>query len=159
MDPWRAKRRYEINRRLSERADDALIAISVLKGRQQGGEFDHGPDDLRAKLDTGLGLLLDLQTALEFLTDGESEVSEDVSPQMLSMAELWADECARTTRNRALTELQNQITALEETQDSLSHYRSIRDTVNTLEFISDVTSATSKENVNRMKGRLTADRF
>jgi len=51
MNRWRAKRRYEANRRFGEHADEALVAISILKANRDGIDLDQSEESLRAKLD------------------------------------------------------------------------------------------------------------
>jgi len=45
MTRWRAKRRYEANRRFGERADEALVAISILKAKRDGIDLEQSEED------------------------------------------------------------------------------------------------------------------
>jgi len=84
MSKWRAKRQYEANRRFGERADDALVAISVLKARSEGIDLDRDDEELRAKLEDGHNLLITVRDALDDesgLDPFELAVAENIAEQ------------------------------------------------------------------------------
>jgi len=53
MSIWRTRRRHEENRRFNEQADAALLAIGVLRNRDDGLEMSYQDDTLRSQLSEG----------------------------------------------------------------------------------------------------------
>lgn len=145
MSKWRAKRRYEANRRFGERADDALVAISVLKARSEGIELGRGDEELRAKLEDGQNLLITVRDAL----DGEP----GLDPFELAVAENVAEQRRGSTR-RMIENLDAAAVELATASDNLEFYRGLQDAKNWLEAISTVATKTSQATVDRMRGKV-----
>jgi hypothetical protein len=145
MSKWRAKRRYEANRRFGERADDALVAISVLEARSEGIELGRDDEELRAKLEDGQDLLTTVRDAL----DGESRLD----PFELAVAENVAEQRRGSTR-RMIEDLDAAAAELAAASDDLEFYRGLQDAKNWLEAISAVATKTSQATVDRMRGNV-----
>jgi hypothetical protein len=145
MSKWRAKRRYEANRRFGERADDALVAISVLEARSEGIELGRDDEELRAKLEDGQDLLTTVRDAL----DGESRLD----PFELAVAENVAEQRRGSTR-RMIEDLDAAAAELAPASDDLEFYRGLQDAKNWLEAISAVATKTSQATVDRMRGNV-----
>jgi hypothetical protein len=145
MSKWRAKRRYEANRRFGERADDALVAISVLEARSEGIELGRDDEELRAKLEDGQDLLTTVRDAL----DGESRLD----PFELAVAENVAEQRRGSTR-RMIEDLDAAAAELAAASDDLEFYHGLQDAKNWLEAISAVATKTSQATVDRMRGNV-----
>lgn len=145
MSKWRAKRRYEANRRFGERADDALVAISVLKARSEGIELGRGDEELRAKLEDGRNLLITVRDALggqPGLDSFELAVAENVAEQR------------RGSTRRMVEDLDAAAGELATASDDLEFYRGLQDAKDWLEAISKVATKTSQATVDRMRGKV-----
>ncbi|WP_423743112.1 hypothetical protein V5735_00155 (plasmid) [Haladaptatus sp. SPP-AMP-3] len=145
MSKWRAKRRYEANRRFGERADDALVAISVLKARSEGIELGRDDEELRAKLEDGQDLLTTVRDAL----DGES----GLDPFELAVAENVSEQQRGSTR-RMIENLDAAAAELAAASDGMEFHRGLQDAKNWLEAISTVATKTSQATVDRMRGNV-----
>ncbi|MFC7079430.1 hypothetical protein [Halorussus caseinilyticus] len=145
MSKWRAKRRYEANRRFGERADDALVAISVLKARSEGIELGRDDEELRAKLEDGRDLLITVRDALA----DES----GLDPFELAVAENIAEQRRGSTR-RMIENLDAAAAELATASDDLEFYRGLQDAKNWLEAISGVATKTSQATVDQMRGKV-----
>lgn len=145
MSKWRAKRRYEANRRFGERADDALVAISVLKARSEGIELGRSDEELRAKLEDGQNLLMTVRDAL----DGQP----GLDPFELAVAENVAEQRRGSTR-RMVEDLDAAAGELATASDDLEFYRGLQDAKDWLEAISKVATKTSQATVDRMRGKV-----
>lgn len=145
MSKWRAKRRYEANRRFGERADDALVAISVLKARSEGIELGRGDEELRAKLEDGRNLLITVRDAL----GGQP----GLDPFELAVAENVAEQRRGSTR-RMVEDLDAAAGELATASDDLEFYRGLQDAKDWLEAISKVATKTSQATVDRMRGKV-----
>lgn len=145
MSKWRAKRRYEANRRFGERADDALVAISVLKARSEGIELGRGDEELRAKLEDGRNLLITVRDALS----GQP----GLDPFELAVAENVAEQRRGSTR-RMVEDLDAAAGELATASDDLEFYRGLQDAKDWLEAISKVATKTSQATVDRMRGKV-----
>lgn len=145
MSKWRAKRRYQANRRFGERADDALVALSVLQARAEGIELDQTDDDLRERLDTGRELLDTLRTILA------EEAPPDTDPFEIAVAENVAEERGSATR-RIVDKLDDTVAQLETARETLQYHDGLEDAREWLEDISDVASRTSRAAVDQLRG-------
>lgn len=145
MSKWRAKRRYEANRRFGERADDALVAVSILEARDEGIELDREDEELREKLQDGRDLLMTVRDAL----DGESRLD----PFELAVVENVAEERGDATR-RLVDSLNAAATELADASDNLRYHDGLQDARAWLEDISTVATQTSRTTVDRMRGNI-----
>ena len=145
MSKWRAKRRYQTNRRFGERAENALVALSVLQARTEGIEIDRTDDDLREKLATGCELLGTVRTILD------DEAPPDIDLFEIAVAENIADERGSATR-RIVEKLDDAIRELETAHETLQYHDGLEDARGWLEDISDVASRTSQAAVDQLRG-------
>lgn len=145
MSKWRAKRRYQANRRFGERADDALVALSVLQARAEGIELDRTDEDLREKLTTGQELLDTVRRIL----DGEAP--EDIDPFEATVAENVAERRGSSTR-RIVDKLDTAADELETAENDLRFHEGLEDARTWLEDISSVASQTSQAAVDQLRG-------
>lgn len=145
MTRWRAKRRYEANRRFGERADEALVAIAILKGRRDGIELDQTDTDLAAKLRRGRELLEDIRDALS------SESSVD--PYEMAIAEELKDEDPNPP-SVLVADFDELIESLETAERTLDYTEGLDDVRTWLKRISNIADRTSRESISRMRGSL-----
>lgn len=145
MTRWRAKRRYEANRRFGERADEALVAIAILKGRRDGIELDQTDTDLAAKLRRGRELLEDIRDALS------SESAVD--PYEMAIAEELKDEDPNPP-SVLVADFDVLIESLETAERTLDYTEGLDDVRTWLKRISNIADRTSRESISRMRGSL-----
>jgi hypothetical protein len=145
MSKWRAKRRYQANRRFGERAEDALVAVSTLQARAEGIELSRSDDDIREKLATGCELLETVRTIL----DGEA--APDTDPFEIAVAEHVADERGSATA-RIVDKLDDAAAELETARETLQYHEGLEDAREWLEEISAVASRTSQAAVDQLRG-------
>jgi len=145
MTRWRAKRRYEANRRFGERADEALVAIAILKGRREGIELDQTDNELGVKLQRGRELLEDIRDALS----GESAVD----PYEMAIAEELKDEDPNPP-SVLVADFDELIESLETAERTLDYTEGLDDVRTWLKRISNIADRTSRESISRMRGSL-----
>lgn len=145
MTRWRAKRRYEANRRFGERADEALVAISILKAKRDGIDLEQSEDDLRAKLESGRHILEQIRDALD--------EDPDADPYELAIAE-QIQENAITARSRLVGDFDNLIEIMEAAEETLTYQQGLDDVREKLKEISETANRTSRDSINRMRGTL-----
>jgi hypothetical protein len=145
MTRWRAKRRYEANRRFGERADEALVAISILKAKRDGIELEQSEEDLRAKLESGRQLLEQIRDALD--------EDPDADPYELAIAE-QIQENAITASSRLVGDFDDLIEVMEAVEETLTYQQGLDEVRETLKEISETANRTSRDSVNRMRGTL-----
>jgi urease gamma subunit len=145
MTRWRAKRRYEANRRFGERADEALVAISILKAKRDGIDLEQSEDDLRAKLESGRHLLEQIRDALD--------EDPNADPYELAIAE-QIQENAITARSRLVGDFDELIEVMEAAEETLTYQQGLDDVREKLKEISETANRTSRDSINRMRGTL-----
>ncbi|WP_338756457.1 hypothetical protein V9T20_12315 (plasmid) [Halobacterium salinarum] len=145
MTRWRAKRRYEANRRFGERADEALVAISILKAKRDGIDLEQSEDDLRAKLESGRHLLEQIRDALD--------EDPNADPYELAIAEQM-QENAITARSRLVGDFDDLIEVMEAVEETLTYQQGLDDVREKLKDISETANRTSRDSINRMRGTL-----
>ena len=145
MTRWRAKRRYEANRRFGERADEALVAISILKAKRDGIDLEQSEDDLRAKLESGRHLLEQIRDALD--------EDPNADPYELAIAE-QIQENAITARSRLVGDFDDLIEVVEAAEETLTYQQGLDDVREKLKEISKTANRTSRDSINRMRGTL-----
>jgi hypothetical protein len=145
MTRWRAKRRYEANRRFGERADEALVAISILKAKRDGIDLEQSEEDLRAKLESGRHLLEQIRDALE--------EDPDADPYELAIAE-QIQENAITASSRLVGDFDDLIEVMEAAEETLTYQQGLDDVREKLKDISETANRTSRDSINRMRGTL-----
>lgn len=148
MTRWRAKRRYEANRRFGERADEALVAIAILKGRREGIELDQTGNELGVKLQRGRELLEDIRDALS----GESAVD----PYEMAIAEELKDEDPNPP-SVLVADFDELIESLETAECTLDYTEGLDDVRTWLKRISNIADRTSRESISRMRGSLATE--
>lgn len=145
MNRWRAKRLYEANRRFGERADDALVAIAILKGRRDGIELEQTDDELADKLGRGRELLEDIRDALS----DESVVD----PNEEAFAEKLNNEDSKPPSALVRT-FEELIESLETAERTLKYTEELDNVRTWLKRISNIANRTSRESIRRMGGSL-----
>lgn len=145
MTRWRAKRRYEANRRFGERADEALVAISILKAKRDGIDLEQSEEDLQAKLESGRHLLERIRDALD--------ENPDADPYELAIAE-QIQENAITASSRLVGDFDDLIEVMETAEETLTYQDGLDDVREQLKDISETASRTSRDSINRMRGTL-----
>ena len=145
MTRWRAKRRYEANRRFGERADEALVAISILKAKRDGIDLEQSGDDLRAKLESGRHLLEQIRDALD--------EDPDADPYELAIAE-QIQENAITASSRLVGDFEDLIEVMEAAEETLTYQQGLDDVREKLKEISETANRSSRDSINRMRGTL-----
>jgi uncharacterized Zn finger protein len=145
MTRWRAKRRYEANRRFGERADEALVAISILKAKRDGIDLEQSEDDLRAKLESGRHLLEQIRDALD--------EDPNADPYELAIAE-QIQENAITARSRLVGDFDDLIEVMEAAEETLTYQQGLDEVREQLKEISETANRTSRDSINRMRGTL-----
>jgi hypothetical protein len=145
MTRWRAKRRYEANRRFGERADEALVAISILKAKRDGIDLEQSEEDLQAKLESGRHLLERIRDALD--------EDPDADPYELAIAE-QIQKNAITASSRLVGDFDNLIEVMETAEETLTYQEGLDDVRQQLKEISETASRTSRDSINRMRGTL-----
>jgi len=145
MTRWRAKRRYEANRRFGERADEALVAISILKANRDGIDLEQSEEDLRAKLESGRQLLEEIRDALD--------EDPDADPYELAIAE-QIQENAITASSRLVGDFDDLIEVMEAAEETLTYQQGLDEVRETLKEISETSNRTSRDSINRMRGTL-----
>lgn len=145
MTRWRAKRRYEANRRFGERADEALVAISILKAKRDGIDLEQSEEDLRAKLESGRHLLEQIRDALE--------EDPDADPYELAIAE-QIQENAITASSRLVGDFDDLIEVMEAAEETLTYQQGLDEVREKLKDISETANRTSRDSINRMRGTL-----
>jgi hypothetical protein len=145
MTRWRAKRRYEANRRFGERADDALVAISILKAKRDGIDLEQSEEDLRAKLESGRHLLQQIRDALD--------EDSDADPYELAIAE-QIQENAITASSRLVGDFDDLIEVMEAAEETLTYQQGLDEVREKLKEISETANRTSRDSINRMRGTL-----
>ncbi|RLM32996.1 hypothetical protein [Haloarcula sp. Atlit-120R] len=145
MTRWRAKRRYEANRRFGERADEALVAISILKAKRDGIDLEQSEDDLRAKLESGRHLLEQIRDALD--------EDPNADPYELAIAD-QIQENAITARSRLVGDFDDLIEVVDAAEETLTFQQGLDDVREKLKEISETANRTSRDSINRMRGTL-----
>lgn len=145
MTRWRAKRRYEANRRFGERADEALVAISILKAKRDGINLEQSEEDLRTKLESGRHLLEQIRDALN--------EDHDADPYELAIAE-QIQENAITARTRLVGDFDDLIEVMETAEETLTYQQGLDEVREELKEISETANRTSRDSINRMRGTL-----
>ncbi|RAW46759.1 hypothetical protein DQW50_02555 [Halorubrum sp. 48-1-W] len=145
MTRWRAKRRYEANRRFGERADEALVAISILKAKRDGIDLEQSEEDLQAKLESGRHLLERIRDALD--------EDPDADPYELAIAE-QIQKNAITASSRLVGDFDDLIEVMETAEETLTYQEGLDDVRQQLKEISETASRTSRDSINRMRGTL-----
>jgi len=145
MTRWRAKRRYEANRRFGERADEALVAISILKAKRDGIDLEQSEDNLRAKLESGRHLLEQIRDALD--------EDPNADPYELAIAE-QIQENAITASSRLVGGFEDLIEVMEAAEETLTYQQGLDEVREQLKEISETANRTSRDSINRMRGTL-----
>ena len=145
MTRWRAKRRYEANRRFGERADEALVAISILKAERDGIDLEQSDEEVRAKLESGRQLLERIRDALD-----EDPAAD---PYELAIAERL-QENSLSARSRLVSDFDDLIDVVEAAKEDLGYREGLEEVRDKLQEISETANRTSRDSINRMRGTL-----
>lgn len=145
MSIWRRKRRYEENRRFSERADDALLAIGILRNSAEGLDTSRGEEEIRQMLSNGFKLLQELASALH-----QPEQADDYSIVLANeLCELWA-----IVPSDAYDRLREDADIVAAVEEDLSVKNGIREATQTFEDIEAVAGQISETEAEEMRNDL-----
>lgn len=145
MSLWRAKRKYEANQGLNETADDALLAIALL--RNNGGEFGvYTQEEVRKNLRDGAEILRNIDLA--------SEKPNQVSSYYLALADHLRTSGRKQTVSQFKRDLNSAVTALLESSEELQWNIDLNQSERLLRQVEEFTSETSKRNADHMRGHL-----
>lgn len=145
MSLWRAKRKYEANQGLNETADDALLAIAILKNESDTFGM-YTSQEVRENLEDGRETLQEIRDAL----DNPNEVSS----YYLALADHLRTTGRKQTPKQFSRELETATTALAESSESLRWESGLNKAKQLLQRVEEFTSETSKRNVDHMRGNL-----
>jgi len=145
MSIWRRKRRYEENRRFSERADDALLAIGLIRNSADGIGSSRSDDDLRAKLTAGRELLEELRTALQD--------PEEVDAYTVVLAHRLCDSW-RLVPEDGVDRLSTDIEVVSSVEKSLSPTQGLDRAVETFDDVEDVAARISESEAQEMQNQI-----
>lgn len=147
MSIWRTKRRYEESRRFNERADSALLAISILKNEAEGVSASHTDTDLRSQLQVGQELIEDLAEALE-----NPELADDYTYALAhKLCDTW-----RMVPEDVVGKLKEEAAILERTTRKLQIVGGLDEVEDTLEDIDEIAAKTSKSEAERLRSNLVS---
>lgn len=145
MSIWRTKRRHEENRRFNEQADAALLAIGVLKNRDEGLEQPHDDTVLRSQLQEGQTLLSTLRRGLQS--------SEDVDDYTYALAQQLCDSW-RQVPGEAVTRLEQDIETLEQAEERLEAVEGLDHVEATLSDVEELAGQLSESEAERLRSKL-----
>lgn len=145
MTRWRAKRRFEANRRFADSADEALVAISIIEAETEGIELDQPDEEVRSKLESGRVLLDRIRGAL-----AEESVA---NPDELAIARQLREE-ALDPPDRMVSDFESMISTIERAKTDLTYSEELDEVRSWLKRLSETASRTSRDSINRMRGTL-----
>lgn len=145
MSLWRAKRKYEANQGLNETADDALLAIALL--RNNGNEFGvYAQEEVRENLQEGAEILRNIRKA--------SEKPNQVSSYYLALADHLRTSGRKQTAKQFKRDLTSATSALSGSSEDLRWDSMLDEAERLLRQVEEFTSETSKRNADHMRGHL-----
>jgi hypothetical protein len=145
MSIWRTKRRHEENRRFNEQADTSLLAIGVLKNRDEGLELAYDDNVLRSQLREGQTLLSALRRGLQS--------PEDVDDYTYALAQRLCDNW-RQVRGETVTRLNRDIETLEQAEERLEVVEGIDHVESTLSDVEELAGQLSESEAERLRSKL-----
>lgn len=145
MSIWQSKRRYEESRRFNERADNALLAIGMLKNEADGLDVSYDSDEIRSYLNEGKQLLVQLSEALEN--------PEKVDNYTFTLAHDLCDR-RREVAGDIIHKLQEEADILEQTAEELCVTEGLSDVESTLSDINRIATETSQTESKRFRTNL-----
>jgi hypothetical protein len=145
MSIWRRKRRYEENRRFSERADDALLAIGLIRNSADGIETKRTDAELREKLSRGEELLQELQSALEN--------PEQVDTYAVALAHRLCEQWQLVPED-AVDELAKDIQTIRKVRQTLSTTHGLSRTAETFEDIENIAARISESEAEQIQKQI-----
>lgn len=145
MSVWRRKRRYEENRRFSERADAALLAVGILRNTADGIESSRSDEDLRQKLREGRELLEEMRQALR-----SPEQADDYAYALAhELCDHWT-----IVPEDAAERLADDIDTLEDVEETLVAVPELEHAKETLDDIEKIAGRISEEEAEQMRDNL-----
>ncbi len=145
MSIWRRKRRYEQNRRFSERADDALLAIGLIRNAADGIETTRSDAELRENLSEGKSLLEELRAALEN--------PEEVDAYSVALAHRLCKQWKFVPED-AVERLTEDIQTVEEVSERLATTRGLSRTEETFEDIESTAAQISESEAEEIQKQI-----
>lgn len=145
MSIWRTKRRYEENRRFSERANSALLAIGMLINREEGLNLSIDHEEMASNLQEGQELLQDLREALL-----EPETADDYT---FALAQNLCDHW-RIVPEDAAGRLSEAIALMQKAEDEMTMVRGLEQAQEVLEDIEKIAGTTSKSEARQLRNNL-----
>lgn len=145
MSVWRRKRRYEENRRFSERADAALLAIGILRNTANGIKSSRTDEDLRQKLREGRELLEEMRQALR----SPEKVDDYTYALAHELCEYWT-----IVPKDASERLADDIDTLEDVEETLIAVPELEYAEETLDDVEKIAGRISEEEAEQMRDNL-----
>lgn len=145
MSIWRTKRRHEENRRFNEQADAALLAIGVLRNREEGLEQSHDVDILRSQLRDGQTLLSTLRHGLQS--------PEDADDYTYALAQQLCDSWRQVPRE-SVGRLEQDIETLEHAAERLETVEALDHAEATLSDVEELAGQLSESEAERLRSKL-----
>lgn len=145
MSLWRAKRKYEANQGLNETADDALLAIALLRNNESTFSV-YSDEEVEENLQAGAEILRNIHQA--------NERPNRVSSYHLALAEHLRTSGRKQTVGQFKKDLTSAISGLSESSESLQWDPRLNKAERILRQIEEFTSETSKRNADQMRGHL-----
>lgn len=145
MSVWRRKRRYEENRRFSERADAALLAIGILRNSADGIQLSRSDEDIQQKLEEGRELLKEMRQALR--------APEQVDDYTFALAHNLCDSW-KIIPEDASERLAKDIETLQNAKEALVAVPGLEQTEETLADIEEIAGRISEAEAQQMRNNL-----
>jgi hypothetical protein len=145
MSLWRAKRRFEANKKFNSSADEALLAIAVIRSRTKGEKLSYSDEELREMLGEGMDLLSEIRTSLLS--------PEKVDDYVYNLSQELVDERNMVSEDVA-EELEGEIEVLEGIQESLAVVSGTDDVEETLETIEEIAGEASEDQSENIRSHL-----
>lgn len=145
MSVWRNKRRYEENRRFSERADAALLAIGILENSAAGIDSSRTDEDLQQHLREGRELLEELRQAVA----APAQVDDYTFALAHKLCKSW-----KLVSEDAADRLASDIDTLRTAEDTVTAVSGLNRAEETLADIEDIAGRISESEAQQMRNNL-----
>jgi hypothetical protein len=145
MSVWRNKRRYEENRRFSERADAALLAVGILQNSADGIETSRSDEDLQENIAEGRELLEELRRALE----APEQVDDSTFALAHKLCNSW-----KLVPEDAVERLATDVGTLRTAEETVSTVHGLNKVEETLSDIEEIAGRISEAEAQQMRNNI-----
>lgn len=145
MSLWRAKRKYEANQSLNERADDTLLAITLLRNQSENHDV-YSTDEIEQSLVDGLDILVKIRDSVE-------EPSQ-ASNYFVALGDHLRRNGRKQTSKQFKTELDTTISVLNTAIDEMEWQKDLEYVERLFRRIEEFSSETSKRSADDMREHL-----